>query len=47
MNILCIESFCKQKRTTECWSLVIYTSSTVAILTDETSLWACTCTSAT
>jgi hypothetical protein len=28
--------------TTECWSWVIHYSSTVAILTTETSLWTCT-----
>jgi hypothetical protein len=39
MNILCIESFCPQKRTTESCSSVIYSPSTVAILTTETSLW--------
>jgi hypothetical protein len=38
MNILCTESFCPQKRTRECCSSVLCTSSTVTILTTETSL---------
>jgi hypothetical protein len=36
-----------KKHTTECSSLVIYSGSTTAILTTETSLWSCACTSAT
>jgi hypothetical protein len=48
MNILCIESFCQQKKpTTERCSSVVYFSNTVAILTTETSLWTCVCASAT
>jgi hypothetical protein len=39
MNILCIESFCPQKRTTVHCSSVVNSSNTVAILTTETSLW--------
>jgi hypothetical protein len=31
------------KRTTERWSSVVHSSSTVAILTTETSLWTCVC----
>jgi hypothetical protein len=47
MNILCIEPFCPQKRTTErCYS-VVYSSSLVAILTTEASFWRCACASAT
>jgi hypothetical protein len=38
MNILCTVSFCPQKRTTERCSSVVYFSSTVVILTTETSL---------
>jgi hypothetical protein len=39
MNILCIESFCpKKKGTTERCSSIVQSSSTVAILTTETSL---------
>jgi hypothetical protein len=38
MNGHCIESLCPQKRITERCSSVVYTSSTVAILTPETSL---------
>jgi hypothetical protein len=37
-NNLCIVTFCQQKRTTECCTLVVYSSSAVAILTTETSL---------
>jgi hypothetical protein len=45
--ILCIEIFAHKRRTTErCYS-VEHSSSTVAILTTETSLWICACTSAT
>jgi hypothetical protein len=48
MNILCIESFCRQKeRTTERWSSVVQSSSTLAIMTTETSLWTCACAFAT
>jgi hypothetical protein len=39
MNIICMESFCPQKSTTECCSSVAHSSSTIAILTTETSLW--------
>jgi hypothetical protein len=46
MNILCIESFWPQKHTTERRSSVVYSSSKVAILTTETSLRTCACTSA-
>jgi hypothetical protein len=35
------------KSTTERCSLVVHSSSTVAILTTETSLWTCSCASAT
>jgi hypothetical protein len=38
MNILCIESFCPQRRTTELCSSVVHPSSMVTILTTETSL---------
>jgi hypothetical protein len=41
MNILCIESFCPQKRITERCSSVLHSSSTVANLTTKTSLWTC------
>jgi hypothetical protein len=41
MNILCIESFCPQKHTTERCLLVLHSSSTFAILTTETSIWTC------
>jgi hypothetical protein len=37
MNIICTEYFCPQKRTTEFISSVVYSSSTVDILTTETS----------
>jgi hypothetical protein len=37
MNILCTESFCPQKRTTERYSSVVHSSSTVVILTTETT----------
>jgi hypothetical protein len=37
----------KRKCKTECCSLVDCSSSTVAILTTETSLWTCACESAT
>jgi hypothetical protein len=48
MNILCIKSFCSQrKRTTEHCSSVIYFSNTVAILITETSLWTWACAFAT
>jgi hypothetical protein len=47
MNILCIESFCPQKkRTTERWSSVVH-SSTVGILISVTSFWTCACAFAT
>jgi hypothetical protein len=46
-NILCIESFCPQKRTRERCTWVLYSSSMVAILTTETTLWTCACASAT
>jgi hypothetical protein len=49
MNILCIKSFCPQKRKPQqnrC-SSVLHSSSMVAILTTETSLWTCVCASAT
>jgi hypothetical protein len=39
MNILCIESFCPQKRTTERCSSVLHSSSMVTILTTKTSFW--------
>jgi hypothetical protein len=39
INIFCIESFCPQIRTVERYSSVAHSSSTVAILTTETSLW--------
>jgi hypothetical protein len=39
MNILCIESFCPQKHTTERYCSVVHSLSTVAVLTTETSLW--------
>jgi hypothetical protein len=45
MNILCIESFCHITRMTEHSSVV--QSSTVAILTTETSTWTCACASST
>jgi hypothetical protein len=45
MNILCIEFFCSQKSTKELCSSVAYPSSTVTVLTTETSLWTCACTS--
>jgi hypothetical protein len=38
-NILFIESSCPQKRTTKLCSSVVQSSSTVDILTTETSLW--------
>jgi hypothetical protein len=41
MNIPCIESFAHKKCTTERCSWVVYSSSTVVILTTETSLWTC------
>jgi hypothetical protein len=48
MNILCIGSlYSTKKLTRECCSWVVYSSSTVAILTTETSLWTCACASAT
>jgi hypothetical protein len=34
-----LSPFAHKRRTTECCSLVVYTSSAVAILTTETSLW--------
>jgi hypothetical protein len=40
-NIVCTESFCPQKRTTERRSSVVHSPSTVAIFTTETSLWTC------
>jgi hypothetical protein len=47
MNILYTEPFCPQKRTTKRCSSVVNISSTVAILTTETSLWTCARTSST
>jgi hypothetical protein len=47
MHILRTESFCPQKRTTECSSWVVHSSNKVTILTTETSLWTYTRTSAT
>jgi hypothetical protein len=47
MNILCIESFFPQKRTTKYWSSVVFSSRTVIIFTTETSLWTCACASPT
>jgi hypothetical protein len=47
MNIICTESFCPQKRTTEGCSSVEYSSSTVTILTTETNIWFCTYSSVT
>jgi hypothetical protein len=44
MNIFCI---CPQKRTTERYSSIVHSSSTVAILTTETNLWTCVCVSVT
>jgi hypothetical protein len=38
MNVLCIESFCPQKNTTERCSSVVCSSDTAAILTTETTL---------
>jgi hypothetical protein len=46
MNILCIEFFCSQ-RTIERCSSAVHSSSTVAFLATETSLWRCACASAT
>jgi hypothetical protein len=48
MNILCIESFCPQKKLTpqRCYS-VLHPSNTVAILTTEASPWICACASPT
>jgi hypothetical protein len=45
MNVLCIQSFCPHECTTESCPLVVQSSSTVTILTTETSLWTCVCTS--
>jgi hypothetical protein len=39
MNILCIESFCKQKCTTNRWFSVIHYSTTVAIFIIKPSRW--------
>jgi hypothetical protein len=41
MNILCIESFTQKTRIRERCSSVVHASSTVEILTYETSLWTC------
>jgi hypothetical protein len=46
-NIICIQPFHSQKLTTGHSSSVVWNSSTVAIVTTETILWTCTCTSAT
>jgi hypothetical protein len=46
MNILCIEFFFPEITTEPC-SSEVHTSITVAILTTDTSLWTCACTSAT
>jgi hypothetical protein len=47
MYILCIESFCPQKkRTRECCFSVVQSSSMIAILNTKTGLWTCTCMSA-
>jgi hypothetical protein len=46
VNIFYIESFCPQKTPVEIWSSEVHSSSTVAILTTETSLWTCACVSA-
>jgi hypothetical protein len=43
INILCIESFCPQRSTIKRCSSVVQTSSMVAILTTETSLWTHMC----
>jgi hypothetical protein len=45
MNILCNGSFCPQKRTEVHCSSVVYSSSTVFILTTKTSLWTRACAS--
>jgi hypothetical protein len=47
MNVLWLESFCPKIRTTERCSSVVQSSSTVAILTTELSLWTCACASVT
>jgi hypothetical protein len=47
MNILYIEFFCPQKRTTERCTSVVHSSSTFAILTTEISLWTYACASTT
>jgi hypothetical protein len=47
MNILCIESFYPQNMHKQHCSSIVYSSSTVAILTTETRLWTWACASAT
>jgi hypothetical protein len=45
INIIGIESYADEKRTGERYSSVGHTSSMIAILTSETSLWTCACAS--
>jgi hypothetical protein len=47
VNILCIKTFCPQKRTTECCPSVVHSTSTVAILTTKICFWICASASAT
>jgi hypothetical protein len=47
LNMLCIESFGPQQTHKQRCSSIVHSSSTVAILVTETSLWTCACLSAT